>query len=116
MWHTGVLVRVKRGPIPIGIGYLIRALPRYTAIDLALGSGRPGRSPNRRLGGGRGLDLRLPPGYSVHPDPDVLVLRRANGSVVARFSGRGFDAEQVERAAREDHGDATPEDPSASRP
>jgi hypothetical protein len=61
------------------------------------------------------LDLRLPPGYSVHHDPDVLVLRRADGSVVARFSGRGLDPEQVERAAREDHGDATPEGPSASR-
>jgi hypothetical protein len=115
---TGVPVRAKRAPIAIRMGYLIRALPLYTAIDLPLGDGRPGRSPKRRLGGeggGRGLDLRLPPGYSVHHDPDVLVLRRADGSVVARFSGRGLDPEQVERAAREDHGDATPEGPSASR-
>jgi hypothetical protein len=50
------------------------------------------------------LHLRLPPGYHAHLDPDVLVLRRADGSVVARFSGRGLVAETVEQAAWEDHG------------
>jgi hypothetical protein len=50
--------------------------------------------------------LRLPPGYHVDPDADVLILRRADGSLVARFSGRGFVAEAVERAAWEDYGEA----------
>jgi hypothetical protein len=52
------------------------------------------------------LHLRLPFGYHAHLDPDVLVLQRADGSVVARFSVRSFVAEEVERAAREDYGDA----------
>jgi hypothetical protein len=51
------------------------------------------------------LHLHLPPGYHAHLDPDILVLRRADGSVVARFSGRGFVAEEVERAAWENYGD-----------
>jgi hypothetical protein len=52
------------------------------------------------------LHLRLPPGYHAHLDPEFLVLGRAVGSVVARFSGRGLVAEEVERAAWEDYGDA----------
>jgi hypothetical protein len=60
------------------------------------------------------LRLRLPSGYYAHPDPDILILKRADGSVVARFSGRGFVAEEVERAAWEDYGDAA-EGPSKSR-
>jgi hypothetical protein len=47
--------------------------------------------------------LRLPPGYHAHLDPDVLVLGRTEGSVVARFSSRGLVAEEVERAAWEDY-------------
>ena len=47
--------------------------------------------------------LRLPPGYHAHLDPDVLVLVRTHGSVVARFTGRGLVAEEVERAAWEDY-------------
>jgi hypothetical protein len=67
------------------------------------------------------LRLRLPPGYHAYPDPDVLVLERADGSVVARFSGRGFAAEAVERAALEDYGDdakgpALRRTPSGRRP
>ena len=52
------------------------------------------------------MHLNLPPGYHAHLDPEFLVLRRAVGSVVARFSGRGLVAEEVERAAWEDYGDA----------
>jgi hypothetical protein len=52
------------------------------------------------------LHLRLPPGYHAHLDPDVLVLRRTDGSVVARFSGQGLVAEEVESAAWEDYGTA----------
>jgi hypothetical protein len=59
------------------------------------------------------VHLRFPPGYHAHPDPDVLVLERADGSVVARFSSRGVVAEAVERAAWEDYGEA--ERPSLSR-
>lgn len=32
----------------------------------------------------------LPPGYSLDHDPDVAVLRRADGSVVAYFPMWGF--------------------------
>jgi hypothetical protein len=45
------------------------------------------------------LHLNLPPGYHAHLDPDILVLRRTDSSVIARFSGRGLVAEEVERAA-----------------
>jgi hypothetical protein len=57
------------------------------------------------------VHLRFPPGYHAHPDPDVLVLERADGAVVARFSRRGFAPEAVERAAWEDYGET--EGPSA---
>ena len=52
------------------------------------------------------MHLNLPPGYHAHLDPEFLVLGRIDGSVVARFSSRGLVAEQVERAAWEDYGDA----------
>ena len=52
------------------------------------------------------MHLRLPPGYHAHLDPDVLVLGRTDGSVVARFSGQGLVAEEVEWAAWEDYGAA----------
>jgi hypothetical protein len=51
------------------------------------------------------LHLNLPPGYQAHFDPEFLVLGRTDGSVVARFSGRGLVAEEVERTAWEDYGD-----------
>ena len=51
------------------------------------------------------MRLGLPPGYRAHFDPDVLVLERADGSMVARFSGLGFAEEEVERTAREDYGE-----------
>jgi hypothetical protein len=43
-------------------------------------------------------------------DPDVLLLRRADGSTVAAFSGPGADPAEVEREAVEDYrrgGEAT---------
>jgi hypothetical protein len=52
------------------------------------------------------VHLNLPPGYHTHLDPEFLVLGRTDGSVVARFSGRGLVAEEVERVAWEDYGDA----------
>ena len=44
---------------------------------------------------------RLPPGYRVdRSDPDVLVMRSPEGTVVARFSAWGATAEAIEREAR----------------
>ncbi len=46
----------------------------------------------------------LPPGYYLdRSDPEVLVLRRGEGAVVARFSAPGYLAESVEQEAWEDH-------------
>jgi hypothetical protein len=61
------------------------------------------------------LHLRLPPGYHAHLDPDVVVLGRADGSVVGRFNGRGLVAVEVERAAWEDYGTAAGWKTSPSR-
>jgi hypothetical protein len=62
------------------------------------------------------LNLRLPTGYHVALDTDVLLLRRADDSQVALFSRRGFVAEVVERAAWEDYGEEErPEGSSRSR-
>jgi hypothetical protein len=47
-------------------------------------------------------ELRLPPGYELERDPDMLILRRPDGSTVATFSTRGVVPEHVEEAARED--------------
>jgi hypothetical protein len=55
------------------------------------------------------LDLRLPPGYYVDKDADLLVLRRHDGSVVAVFSARGVAKEFIERAAWEDYGEPLPD-------
>ncbi len=60
------------------------------------------------------MPLRLPSGYHAQLNPDVLVLERADGSVVASFSGRGFVAEEVERAAWQDYSEAA-EGPSLRR-
>ena len=61
-----------------------------------------------RLVGGTGSpeEPRLPPGYVLdRSDPDVLVLRCPQGTVIARFSARGAKAEAVEREARTHHGE-----------
>ena len=59
----------------------------------------------RLIGGTKSPDEpRLQPGYLLdRSDPDVLVLRRPHGTVVARFSARGAAAEAVEREARTHH-------------
>ena len=59
-----------------------------------------------RLVGGTGSpeEPRLPPGYSLdRSDPDVLVLRCPDGTVVARFSAQGATLEAIEREARNDY-------------
>ena len=47
---------------------------------------------------------RLPPGYSLDllGDPCVIVLRREDGTVVARFS-HNVDPQEIRQAAQEDH-------------
>ena len=46
---------------------------------------------------------RLPPGYRVADDADVLALRRGDGSVVARFVAAYADPRLIERVAWEDY-------------
>jgi hypothetical protein len=48
---------------------------------------------------------RLPSGYRLDllGDPCVIVLRRADGTVAARFTEH-VDPEEIRRAAEEDHG------------
>lgn len=48
--------------------------------------------------------LRLPPGYYVELDAELMELRRADGSLVAAFSARGAVPAAVLQAAAEDHG------------
>ena len=47
-------------------------------------------------------DLPLPPGYTVEHGADVLLVRRADGSVVAAFSARGATPKEVKRTAWDD--------------
>jgi hypothetical protein len=47
--------------------------------------------------------LRLPPGYELERDADVLHLLRHDGSTVAVFSVRGVDPAEVEKTAEEDY-------------
>ena len=52
-------------------------------------------------------DLKLPK-FEYHldeSDPDILVLRRQDGSFVARFSARGATKEGIIQAAEEDYGE-----------
>ena len=49
-------------------------------------------------------DEDLPPGYRLEQDPDILLLLRPDGSVVAAFSAHGADPLDVLGAAWEDHG------------
>lgn len=48
--------------------------------------------------------MNLPPGYRLDEvtDPDVVILRREDGSVVAEFT-LGTVREEIERIAWEDH-------------
>ncbi len=44
----------------------------------------------------------LPPGYGLEHGADVLLLRRADGSVAATFSAGGVTPSEVVRTAEED--------------
>lgn len=46
--------------------------------------------------------MSAPAGYYQERDPDVLVLRREDGSFVAAFSALGCTEGSVRRAAEED--------------
>jgi DNA-binding SARP family transcriptional activator len=47
------------------------------------------------------LSLELPTGYYLERDPDVLILRRRDGSMVGAFSARGAAPEAFKRAIEE---------------
>ncbi len=49
----------------------------------------------------RGLSLELPTGYYLERDPDILTLRRSDGSVVGAFSAQGVAPEAVRRTVEE---------------
>ena len=55
----------------------------------------------------QGLSLDLPTGYYLERDPDVLVLRRRDGSMVGAFSARGAAPEALKRAIEESSQGAT---------
>jgi hypothetical protein len=47
--------------------------------------------------------LRLPPGYRLKLDADMIQLYRLNGALVATFSARGAAPAEVLRTAEEDY-------------
>ena len=47
--------------------------------------------------------LSLPPSYGLEYGSDVMLLRRADGSVAAAFSARGVAPSEVVRTAEEDY-------------
>ncbi len=49
----------------------------------------------------QGLSLELPKGYYLERDPDILTLRRPDGSVVGAFSAQGVAPEAVRRTVEE---------------
>lgn len=49
----------------------------------------------------QGTVLELPTGYYLERDPDILILRRLDGSMVGAFSARGAAPEDIRRAAEE---------------
>ena len=49
----------------------------------------------------QGLSLELPTAYYLERDPDILTLRRSDGSVVGAFSAQGVAPEAVRRTAEE---------------
>jgi len=49
----------------------------------------------------QGLSLQLPTGYYLERDPDILTLRRSDGSVVGAFSAQGVAPEAVRRTLEE---------------
>jgi hypothetical protein len=60
------------------------------------------REPEREAGGAEGP--ALPTHYYLdESDPDVLVLRRQDGTFVAAFSAQGVTREGILQAAKEDY-------------
>jgi hypothetical protein len=58
------------------------------------------------LGGERVEDKPLLPKFGYYldeSDPDIVVLRRQNGTIVATFSAEGATKEGIAEAAREDY-------------
>jgi len=49
----------------------------------------------------QGLSLQLPTGYYLERDPDILTLRRSDGSVVGAFSAQSVAPEAVRRTVEE---------------
>ena len=49
----------------------------------------------------QGMALDLPAGYYLERDPDLLYLRRSDGSMVTAFSARGASSEAIRSAAQE---------------
>jgi len=61
------------------------------------------KEPQREASGARG-EPRLPSSYYLdESDPDVLVLRRKDGTFVAAFSAQGATTEGIVEAAKEDY-------------
>ena len=59
--------------------------------------------------------LSLPPSYGLEYGADVLLLRRADGSVAATFSAEGAAPAEVARTAEGDH-DRNDKRPARERP
>jgi len=57
-----------------------------------------------------GSVMELPTGFYLERDPDILILRRRDGSMVGAFSARGAAPEAIRRAAEE-----TLQEPPAER-
>jgi hypothetical protein len=54
--------------------------------------------------------VRLPPGYYLELDPDLIFLRKGEGHFVAAFSARGVTQEAIAEVARADYkGEPLPE-------
>jgi LuxR family maltose regulon positive regulatory protein len=51
----------------------------------------------------QGLSLDMPTGYYLERDPDIMTLRRPDGTLVGAFSARGATPEDVRRMVREEH-------------
>src|SRR5829696_3027994 len=60
----------------------------------------------------QGLSLDLPTGYYLERDPDVLVLRRLDGSVAGAFSARGAAPEAVRQMVEEESSAYVPQSPT----
>jgi hypothetical protein len=64
------------------------------------------RRPLKKTGGSPSVPepgVVLPPGYRIHPGLNLMVLRRADGSMVAAFSASGADPAEVKEEAEKDY-------------